>query len=667
MLNAKERILSGLNESQQKVASDVYGNMMVNSCPGSGKTRTLIARAAYMIEDGINPSSILMFTFTKKAANEIKERLKSTVGEKAIAITVSTYHSFCAMLLRRYCSYAGLGNKFVIYDDEDKKNLIKKIIINTSLKIPVDEKISETVKKLSFYIAKQKEKMFSPKMAIDAAVNNREFVYPELANVFSLLYETYEKKLLQNNAVDFDNLIIMMVKIMRQYPEVRNAITSRWKYLIADEVQDSSIVDVNFIFLLGEENGNMCLTGDTDQSIYRFRGANTDYLNKRVDDNKTFKFYALGQNYRSTKNIVGAYASLIKQNPRKYNFDVHTDNNPGTKVILKDCMSAKQESFIVADTIKKVLAISKQQSKKWNYSNFSILCRMTMQTRVIEDALLERNIPYKIVSGTSFYSRKEVKDIMSYLYFIYNPNNLASLERIINIPKRKIGEKSYQSLEEQVLQTKAQYGIMDINKMIDILSNCKLKGSANKGLVSFVSTIKDMSNKLLSNSLSASKAVRYVIDTINYHNYLNDSAGEGEEQIETRMDNLLELQSLASKYSSIDEFVENMMLIEANEKTNNELDDNGKVQIMTIHASKGLEFDVVFLIGINDGIIPSFRCQNEKDVQEERRLMYVAMSRAKELLHITVPKSTIRNGTMVSLSPSPFLKEINDNYVSKAS
>jgi DNA helicase-2/ATP-dependent DNA helicase PcrA len=672
-MTSKESILKGLNENQKKVAQHIRGNLMVCSIPGSGKTSTVVSRAAYMIEDGVEPSSILLFTFTKKAANEIKERLTNKIGDIARSVTVSTYHSFCSKLLRKYAEFAGLTRSYSIYDDEDKAVLLKRIVSRYYSELTEDEygndltkqEIKDHTKKVGYYIAEQKKNYIFPDEAKSIA-KNRQYKYKNEED-YANIYEEYETELKNNNAVDFDNLIIFMVKIMNQYPDIRKRITEQYRFLIADEVQDSSFVDVNFIFLLGEENGNMCLVGDPDQSIYRFRGANTNYLYKRIDQNKTFTFYELGQNYRSTKNIVNAYASVIKKNPRRsHDADMHTDNDTGEKIIIQKCANPKDEAYSIAKHIKNILKITQNNNIPYTYDDFAVLCRMTFQTRVIEQAFLENNIRYEIVSGVSFYSRKEIKDILGYLYFIENPLNTVALKRIINAPNRKIGEKSYEKLEALMLKKIGSYGIIDINKMIDILQECakETKGVAAKGLKLFIDNISAIKSYIDIPDVKVDEIIRYVINTVDYNAYLSRTE-RIEEEYENRIMNLSELQEIASGYDTLAEFLSDTSLADKRDDEQGENEDSdikGHVKIMTMHASKGLEFGTVFIAGANETIIPSSRSISDSDIQEERRLFYVAMSRAKELLFIFNNKSMLKNGYYMALEPSRFLSEINQEY-----
>lgn len=642
----KGELLAPLNEQQKQVVINYNGPCIVSAGPGAGKTKTVVSRAAYMIEDGVKASSILLFTFTRKAAGEIKERIENLIGDAACGVTVSTYHSFCARQLRRFYNYIGLEKSFTIYDDEDKKKILQAIAktLNTETKITV----------FATAISRYKDKFINPRQAKENAENSYD---EENAEV----YEIYQKNLRLNNAVDFDDLIFYMVKILEDYPIVRKEIHHKWQYITADEAQDSSVVDAKLIFLLmNEHTQNLCLVGDADQAIYGFRGANTQNLYGTVNQ-YTFKHYYLEENYRSTKTIVRGANSLIVYNPSLDEKKVFTSNEEGSKILHLTCDDPAEEASKVAALINGLIQSTAVGKEAFKYKDIAILCRMSYLTRQIEDSLMRLNIRYEIVNGTSFYSRMEIKDIMSYIKFILNPKDLVALERIVNVPKRKIGDKSYDSIKHVLMTEMQSYAIITLKDVLNILDRLIENGGRyKKGLLSFVCAIREI-NKVIKDGAQPNEVVEKIAKIINYKQYLLDYE---ESTAEDRYANVEELMNIAGNHVSLDTFLESMTLNETSRDDDNS-DSTDKVQLMTMHSSKGLEYRAVIVVGTNDGIIPHWKCESVEEVQEERRLMYVAMTRAKEVLIITHPEFTMRNGSLVKSNPSRFISQISKEYVLK--
>jgi DNA helicase-2/ATP-dependent DNA helicase PcrA len=632
----KQLILSELNEQQIGPVVDYNGAMAIIAGPGSGKTKTVISRCAYMIEDGIDPNKIVLFTFTKKAANEIKERLYNKIGDISNMVTVSTYHSFCGKILRKYADRLGWKKNFSIYDDNDKNRIIELILKRNN-----NDRIK--ARQLNSSFSRFKEKMISPSLAKDNATNKYEQMVAEY-------YEEYANELKNNNAFDFDDLIYFVIRLCEQYEDILSSINQRFEYIIADESQDSSPRDLRLILFLGGINMNICLVGDDDQSIYSFRGVNIDSYYKFID-NYNLKKYILGRNYRSTKTIVDAAQSVIAKNNNRLEKYLYTENNNGNKIAYISLQDNESEAEYVSRTIKALI-----NNTNHSYKDIAILYRVSFLSRIIEKTLFKNGIPYTISNGCAFYNRIEIKDIIGYLKYVANPQDLVALERIINVPRRGIGDVSL----DKIMQSCQDYIMCD--KMgLDALKNIKLKGKAQKGLNNFISIIEQIRCDL-SNGISLDKIINKIIKLTKYEEYLLDLS---EEELDDRINNLEELKKLSLKYQTLDEFLEAIALYEEDTKTNEENDTSDKVSLMTMHASKGLEFPIVIIVGANQNIIPYQKSLKENNVAEERRLFYVAMTRAKEELFITRPKKIITGYQQVSFLQSQFVNEINPSFIER--
>lgn len=638
----KEKILEGLNDQQKAVVQDYKGFSMVTAGAGAGKTKTIVSRTAYMIEDGVPASAILLFSFTKKAANEIKERIVNAIGDKAVGVTVSTYHSFCARLLRRYCSYIQYADNFTIIDEAVQKKLISKILEGMES--------STDSKEIASKIASWKGKHLTPQQA---ALENTK---PENEEAL-IAYEAYQQALRQNNVMDFDDLLFHMVTILEQNEIVRHQVHSRYKYITADECQDSSVLDTKFIFLLtNPQTMNLCLVGDQNQAIYGFRGADVDRFMSTIDK-YPHKDYMLGQNYRSTPEIVDAANSLIQYNPQYADKMPFSKNSHGEKVAVMECRSQANEADRVAELINKLV-----KSGQMKYSDAAILYRNSFISRNFEDSFRRYHIPYQVVGGISFYKRMEVQDILAFLTFFENPRNMEALERIINVPKAGIGKKSIEKINKLYSQKCNKYAILDAEKAIElieeVMKDSSLKRIALKGNA-FAKRCKKAAS-FIELHQNVGEIVSFILTEFDYGNYLRDY---DEETCDERLMNVRELQEMAAGYDSIQELLEDILTVSPGTEDDSDDEQVDAVQLMTMHASKGLEFPLVFIVSANDGIIPSWRCESEKDIQEERRLFYVAMTRAKENLVISSTKTTLQRGRCAHARPSQFISQIDSKYV----
>lgn len=624
MLTAEE-IISSLNDEQKVAVQNYIGPSFIVAGPGAGKTFTIIRRTQYMIVNGVKPENILLFTFTNKAAKEIKERIAKAVGEDtANLITTGTYHSFCCRLLRQYGDKLGFTKKFTIFDSDDSDKILKKICKGTN----VDPK------KLKTYISHQKRQLITPQKA---SLNRND----NLAN----FYDAYQKELFKENAMDFDDLIFNTIKLLQSHPDVLIKVNARWQYVTADEFHDSSASDIKLIQLLSGRKQNACFILDNDQSIYSFRGADLDAVLKTQTLFKDLKIYNLNQNYRCSGTIVEASKSLIAHNPVTIKKNIFTENPDGNKILVFEEKTNVEEGIRIAKTI-----MLFKQKYDMDYKDMAILYRTNRQSRAVEDALLKYKIPYEILSGINFYQRKEIKDILAFMKLIINPHDAVAFERVVNIPKRGVGEATIAKIIDE-----SRSHIPPI----DLISACaSTKGLRNPGktnILKFHEQMKELQEKV--NTLTVPEFILEIIKTINYYGYLEE---EFEDEYEDKVQNVMELIDLSHSFLSIEEMLEQTSLDRKEDEG-----DNSKVQLMTMHMSKGLEYPLVFLIGCNKGTSPHMNSLGSiKAMEEERRLFYVGMTRAKKILVLTRSLFTMhQGGGWMKTEKSPFLDEINPIYL----
>ena len=581
-----------------------------------------------MIEEGIDPRSILLFTFTRKGANEIKERIASYIGEKSNGITIGTYHSFCLKLLKSYYKLIGWEKNFTIFDDSDQKTLLRKIC-------PKDYDFQV----VGAEISKFKDNMISPRVAMDNADSKYK---KDMASA----YNNYQLSLKSQNAFDFDDIIYFAVRLFENFPEVTEKINERYKFIIFDEGQDSSPRDLKLIEFLGGKNFNVCAILDDDQSIYSFRGSNIKAIFEFIKAH-SMKEFVLGQNYRSTKTIVDASRSVIKKNDVLFKKKIFSENESGEKIYISSASNQDFEASQVVVQIKKALREGMKPS------DIAILYRMNFLSRKIEDTLLKNSIPYQVMSGISFYGRKEIKDLICYLRFIYNDADKIAFERIFNMPKRGLGKTAF----EKVLDFKNTSS--EIVSLTSACKNAKFSGTQQIAVDNFVAVI-ELCREMISTNTPA-EILKEVINQINYFDYLRK---ENPEDADERIGNVNELIGIAQEYNSLAEFIDNMTVSEEDADLNSK-SKTEKVSLMTMHGSKGLEFPFVIIIGASEGIVPSSRSVMEGNLQEERRLFYVAMTRAKKKLFVTYPKMTFNRGVPVFMRPSRFLSEIGKEFIAQ--
>ena len=582
-----------------------------------------------MIAQGIPAHKIILFTFTKKAASEIRERVVGAIGPEAESIVVGTYHSVCGRLLRKYAKHIGLESNFSILDPDDCKKIMKVLIKTAGFDFEAD--------KVLYKISDYKCRLVTPINALRNAENTLEHQVAQL-------YQLYEAKLIENNSVDFDNLIYKTVRLMQNSKEVREELNMRYQYIVADESHDSSIMDLELISLLTGENENLCLILDNDQSIYSFRGAKIEAVMNMRNRFPKMKTHILSINYRSTQTIVEGAKSLINRNTKLIDKEIKSNNEVGNPIMN---FTDKDGASEAARIIKLIKLCSDKHGFK--YSDIAILYRMNFLSREIEDALLKHRIPYKIVGGTNFYSRKEIKDIMSYFRLILNPNDTVSFSRAISTPKRGIGEKTI----EKIIEHSKNTGCTLIEATGLICTSGKAKTSSKE----FIDIILSLNDNM--DILSTDDIIDDLLIQTGYINYVRET--EKESVANDRIENIKELLEVSRHFESITELSDNITMDSSIAEEN--ADDGNCVQLLTMHSSKGLEWNVVIVAGAVEGIMPSYRAVTTAAIEEERRLAYVAFTRAKKLLFITKHKFTLRQGTYVRAIQSRFVEEINQKYI----
>jgi len=614
-----------LNEWQLEAVKTTDGPLLILAGAGSGKTRVLTYRVAYLInEHNVDPYNVLAITFTNKAANEMKERIVSMLGPKAYSIQISTFHALGVLIMKENYEKADYKPNFTILDSDDSLTLIKKIIKDLNL----DPK--------AYNPKAVRNQISGAKNSLLTAKEYEKYATTEFEQVVLRVYEKYEEKLIVNNSLDFDDLLMLPIKIFRKHPDVLKKYQERFKYILIDEYQDTNEAQYILVKMLSAKYKNICVVGDNDQSIYSFRGANYHNILNFEKDYPNCKVIMLEKNYRSTKNILNAANDVIKNNKERKDKNLWTENDMGSKIKYHRAYDEKDEAYYVVDEVKKLI------ENKEDLSNIAVLYRTNAQSRNIEEAFLHENIPYRVIGAFYFYNRKEIKDLLAYLKLIYNPNDDVSLFRIINVPKRGIGEKTIQNL------------VIKANN-----ENASLFDAIDSGReLLFKETINNL--KELSQKSSLTELVDAILDKTGLKSEL---LSEKSIDADVRLENLEEFKSITKTYEervgnvSLDEFLNEIALVSDVEEYR-ERDD--VVTLMTIHSAKGLEFKNVFLIGVEEGIFPhqaAFFDSNE--LEEERRLCYVAITRAKEKLWIVNAKRRTLYGIDSVNPPSRFIGEIN--------
>lgn len=636
----KEELINGLNDKQKEAVLATDGPCLVIAGAGSGKTKVLTHKIAYDIESGIKPWNILAITFTNKAANEMKERIEKLIGDAAKDLWMGTFHSICVRILRRYIDRIGYKTDFVIFDTSDQKTLIKECLKT----LKVDDKIFTDRGVLS-EISNEKNEMLEPKAyGVKYAGDFRKKTIAEI-------YELYQRRLRENNAIDFDDIINFTIKILSENPDVLDYYTEKFKYILVDEYQDTNKAQFTLVSLLASKYGNVTAVGDNDQGIYSFRGADISNILNFERDFPGTRIIKLEQNYRCTGNILKAANAVIKHNENKYDKKLWTENEEGHLPCIYCGEDEYDEGRYIVEQINHL-----KTEEYYKNSDFTILYRMNAQSRAIEDILMREGIPYKVIGGLKFYERKEIKDIIAYLRLIHNSADNLSLKRIINEPKRGIGKTSIEQIQEISDKTG--------NSMYEIIRNAQ-----EYGLTRVFSNSRDFIEQIeyLKSKKDELKISDLIKETLNKTGYTKALENENSVEAETRIENLEEFLTVAIEFeeesadNTLAEFLENITL---SSDIDGMEDQDDSVTLMTLHSAKGLEFPVVFLVGMEEGIFPGYKSIGEPQaLEEERRLFYVGITRAKQYLYLTCAKHRTIFGSTSYNQVSRFVKEIPEELL----
>lgn len=637
-------IFDKLNPEQKEAVLHTEGPLLILAGAGSGKTRVLTHRIAYLIgECGVAPWNILAITFTNKAAAEMRERVDKIVGEGASAVWVSTFHSMCVRILRRHISAIGYDTSFVIYDSDDQKTAMRQVL----KRLDIDTKVFKE-KMFLGAISKAKDELISPE---DYAANaGYDYGQQQIAKV----YRAYEDELKKNNALDFDDLLLKTVQLFVRNPEILLDYQERFRYIMVDEYQDTNTVQFQLVRLLAHRYRNLCVVGDDDQSIYRFRGANIKNILNFEEEYADAHVIRLEQNYRSTEMILGAANGVIRNNKGRKRKTLWTANGEGEQVKVKQFGSAYEEAEYIVGDIR-----SNVRRGLRHYNDMAILYRTNAQSRLFEEKLVTANVPYKLVGGVNFYARKEIKDLLAYMKTIANGSDDISVQRIINVPKRGIGATSIARLQE--------YARFEEISLFDAICNVDYVPDMGRGAAK-IKAFGDLMTGLRMRKENMTVA-ELLQEIIHETGYVEELELEKTEESQARIENINELVSKVVAYQetaenpSLNDFLEEVSLVADIDSLN---EDSDYVVLMTLHSAKGLEFPVVYMTGLEEGLFPGYGAINSDDpteIEEERRLCYVGITRAKEELTITCAKTRMING-MTQYNPiSRFIEEIPSEYM----
>ena len=634
--------LDGLNPQQRKAAETLEGPVLILAGAGSGKTRALTYRVANLVDHGVAPWNILAITFTNKAAKEMRERVNALVGEKSADIWVSTFHSMCARILRRDIEKLGYTRSFTIYDDDDQSAVLKEIIKQKN----IDDKIL-SVRELKSKLGDAKNKLLSPDEWF--AQSEKDFHCQQIHDVYS----AYELRLRSSNALDFDDLLVRTLELMADHPPVLESYRERFRYVHVDEYQDTNLAQYTLVKLLTQKSRNLCVVGDDDQSIYGWRGADVRNILDFEKDFPDATVIKLEQNYRSTSNILDAANQVIAHNEGRMEKTLWTELPAGEPIRLFCAGDEREEAAWVCDRMQQMNLQGK------NYGDMAILYRSNAQSRVLEEMLVRAGIPYRIYGGLRFYDRKEVKDIVAYLRCIVNPSDDVSLKRIINQPKRSIGDSTIAEL----VRYAAEKEMPLYSALADVPET--LSARPRKCVHEFGELMNEL--VLSREDMKLSEYVQYLIDKTGLKTqYERDLSDEGK----ARMENIEEFLGAVTEYEqaadepTLEDYLENVALISDLDNADFQ---SKAVTLMTVHSAKGLEFPIVFMSGLEEGIFPNGRSiQDDKKLEEERRLCYVAITRAREELYISYATQRMLYNQVNYNAPSRFLKEIPERLIDDA-
>ena len=640
-----QNLLEGLNDKQYEAVINTDGPCLVIAGAGSGKTKVLTHKIAYLMQEkDIKPWNILAITFTNKAANEMKERVEALVGDDAKDMWIGTFHSICVKILRRFIDRIGFDHSFVIFDTSDQRTLIKECLKD----LKIDDKMF-TDRIVQFEISNAKNDMKEPE-EYEAMVKG-DYRREKIASVYNL----YQRRLKENNAIDFDDIINYTIKIFRENDDVLDYYTNKFNYILVDEYQDTNKSQFTLIRLLAKAHGNITVVGDNDQGIYSFRGADISNILNFEKDFKGTKIIKLEQNYRCTQNILNAANSVIKNNEVKYKKKLWTENEEGALPTFHVSDDEYDEGRYIVEEINHL-----RREEYYKYSDFAILYRMNSQSRAIEEILRREDIPYKIVGGLKFYERKEIKDIIAYLRLINNTSDNLALKRIINEPKRGIGKTSLDKI--QAISEQTGIPMYQIIKEADQYGLSRVYSNAQ----GFIEVIEDLISK--KDEYTITELIKHTLKETGYTKALED---ENSIEAENRIENLEEFLTVAVQFeeeeadNDLSTFLEGITLSSDIDGMDEEEE---SVTLMTLHSAKGLEFPVVFLVGMGEGIFPGYKSIGEpKELEEERRLCYVGITRAKNNLYLTCSRQRTMFGSTSCNPVSRFVKEIPENMLEGSS
>ncbi len=638
--------IQGLNRQQQDAVQTINGPMLILAGAGSGKTKVLTCRIAHLLQQGVRPYRILAITFTNKAAAEMRERVDRMAGAAARDVWLFTFHAFCARVLRHDLEkLTGYSNNFAIYDTSDSKNLIKQVLKEMNLddkRFPIPGIIS--------HISNAKNALQTPGAYAQQA---GEYYEQQVAKV----YAAYQKKLQANNAVDFDDLLLLTLRLLKENAEVREKYQNKFDYIMVDEYQDTNHAQYLLTKLLAAGHKNICVVGDADQSIYGWRGADIQNILDFEKDYPNAKLVKLEQNYRSTQFILDAANAVIDNNSGRKPKRLWTDNDGGSEIVYYQAMDERDEARFVIERAQEL-----QQRDQAKLGDMAVLYRTNAQSRVFEEMLIKSGIAYNMVGGTKFYERKEIKDVLAYLRLIYNPSDSLSLLRIINVPRRGIGDATIARL--------AEYAAASGQSLFDVVSNA---GDVPSLASRFVNKLDDLAGVLfdLMGEAADAPVKQLVEDVLQKTGYLAELETSGDAQDQSRVDNLHELVSVAEDFAAkcersgdeptLENFLADVALVADIDDA--DLDED-KITLMTLHSAKGLEFPTVFLVGMEEGIFPHSRTlMDESEIEEERRLCYVGITRAERHLFLSNARMRTIYGRSQYYPASRFLQEVPRNLI----
>jgi len=637
-------LLNDLNSQQKKAVTHPAGPLLVLAGAGSGKTRVLTYRIAYLINNlGIKPKNIIAITFTNKAALEMKDRVKQLLPS-VNDILVSTFHSACVRFLRVDIDKLGYNRNFIIFDTQDVQVLSKECLKTLNID---DKKFTPAA--VINYISRAKDRLLEPAKCLDNAKDIRE-------KTMATVYELYQKRLKENNALDFDDIIMKTVQLFKEFPEVLSYYQNRFLHILVDEYQDTNLAQYELVRMMATKHRNLCVVGDDDQSIYSFRGADIRNILEFEQDFPDATVIRLEQNYRSTQIILNAANDVIDNNFARKKKKLWTDNGEGEKISLLTLEDERQEAYFIAREINDRIF-----TDKLDYKDFAVLYRTNAQSRVLEEAMVKMRLPYKIIGGLRFYQRKEIKDILAYLRVLANPSDDVSLLRIINVPKRGIGNATVNKL--RAAAEERNQSIFDIIMDAEHLS---LSIAIQNKLKNFIIMMQDFRN--MSNKMTVSGLINYILEQTGYRQEL---INENTTEALSRLENLQEMIGAALEFeqkmpeATLEDFLTELALVS---DVDNLEENSDAVVLMTLHSAKGLEFPIVFLAGMDEGIFPHSRSLlDESQLEEERRLCYVGITRAQNKLYMTRAWQRNLYGNTSYYTASRFLNEISEEYIIETS